>query len=280
MFYLPPSELWYLTAARLSVTFDDGRKGSGTGFFVFDIVREQYFLITARHVVDPKYSPGKMLTQAICSKLEISFQWVQNAGTSEPSIGYQTLTCLDPDFCFADGDTDVAGISFPHDYLPHRRDGNVYRPMSFSTEQIGTDEELGLRYAGEPVVFIGFPSNAPSKEIDAHKLYYPLLRQGVFAYPPVHGIPIEGQLGRNYGLLDSFAQSGFSGSPVVSIQKGWADGSWHPEEDFRPARVVGVVCGHYRSAQDKADGAHSGLSFFARASSIRDVIQQLAAKDA
>lgn len=280
MFYLPPSESWYLTVARLSVTFDDTRRGSGTGFFVFDKALEQYFLITARHVVDPKYSPSGKLTQAICAELEISFQWVKGAGTSESSIFYQTLKITDPGFCFAEGDVDVAGISFPREYLPHVKDGNVYRPMSFSTEQISSDDDLGLRYAGEPVIFIGFPGNSPTQEIDARRIYYPLLRQGVFAYPPVHGIPIEGQLGENYGLLDSFAQSGFSGAPVVSIQKGWADGSWHPKEDFRPARVVGVVCGHYRSLQDRSDGAHSGLSFFARASSVRNVIEKLVGYDA
>lgn len=112
------------------------------------------------------------------------------------------------------------------------------------------------------------------KKDGASAFHYPLLRQGVFAYPPIHGIDVVGAIGHNYGLLDSFAQSGFSGGPVISLPKGWADGSWHPKEDHRPSKVVGLICGHYRSKENRSDGVHSGLSYFARASSIEVVISE------
>lgn len=98
MFYLPPDEFWYLTVARLSVTFDDLRNGIGTGFFVCD--GKQYFLITARHVVDPTYLPPDKKRHAICTKLDISFQCAVNPGTENASFAYQTLSVRTPKFFY------------------------------------------------------------------------------------------------------------------------------------------------------------------------------------
>ena len=275
MFYLPPKEFWYLTVARLTVTFDDGKTGTGTGFFVYD--NDQYFLITARHVVDHRYLPTKTKSPRICTSLEISFQSAVNPGTPNADIGYNRLLVSEPEFFYEKNDVDVAAITFPKDFLPIRSEVTTIRPCSFALNFLATSDDLSSRYAGEPVVFVGFPDNAPVNRVGMSEFYYPLLRQGVFAFPPTHGIEVEGELGRNYGLIDSYAQSGFSGGPIIALQKGWADGSWHPIEEHSPAKVIGLVCGHYRSAQDRYDGSHAGLSFFARADSIRDVIEQMQA---
>lgn len=274
MFYLPPREFWYLTVAHLAVSFSDKKAGTGTGFFVLDVERDQYYLVTARHVVDPSYSEKGKLRQAKCDKVTIGFSGVENPGTVKARSAYKILACTDPDFCYSSDDTDVAVMAFPRGYFPLRNGDITFRPASFPLEFIASQHELMLRYAGEPALFIGFPGNSPTREFGGHTLQYPILRQAVFAYPPVHGIPIEMQLGQDYGLLDSFAQSGFSGAPVVALQKGWADGSLHPPEEHRPPRVVGVVCGHYRSREDRADGSHSGLSFFARSTAIEDALKQ------
>lgn len=273
MFFLPPEEFWYLTVARLSVTFDDRRNGVGTGFFVYD--GKNYFLVTARHVIDPKYGLKTALTQANLIKLDFSFLCAVNPGTSAASVGYQQLSVSDPDFVNECDDVDVAVMKIPDTVLPIQKDEKTIRPCSFPRNFLATDDELSLRYAGEPVVFIGFPDNSPVHSDGTTNFFYPLLRQGIFAYPPVQGIDIEGELGRNYGLIDSYAQSGFSGGPIISLQKGWADGSWHPKEQHRPPKVVGLMCGHYRSARDHADGGHAGLSFFARSPSILKTIESL-----
>lgn len=275
LFYLPPDEFWYLTAARLTASFDDCKKAVGTGFFVFD--SEQYFLVTARHVVDPKYLPPDKKRDAICNRLEISFQCAVNPGTPNATHGYQSLEVDCPVFCYESDQVDVAAIKFPKSVMPIFRDDNLIRPCSFSLSYLATDDDLATRYAGEPVVFVGYPERAPVNVVGSSEFHYPLLRQGVFAYPPVHGIDVEKQLGRNYGLLDSYAQAGFSGGPIISLQKGWADGSWHPKVDHRPPKVIGLVCGHYFSKQDDPDGRHAGLSFFARSSSIRETITRLQA---
>lgn len=272
MFYLPPREFWYLTVARLSVTFDDGKTGIGTGFFVLDV--DQYFLVTARHVVDPKYLPAAKKRDAKCNALKLAFQCAVNPGTQNAKSSYQRLKVGEPDFSYVDSDVDVAVLKFPRHVLPIHQSDDLIRPCSFPLSFLAQNDDLSLRYAGEPLVFVGFPENSPMNIVRDSEFHYPLLRQGVFAYPPIHGIYVEGELGRDYGLIDSYAQSGFSGGPIISLQKGWADGSWHPKEDHRPPKVIGLVCGHYRSAQDRADGGHAGLSFFARSTSIREAIAQ------
>ena len=180
-----------------------------------------------------------------------------------------------PDFSYEASEVDVAVIKIPRDVLPIHRGDDLIRPCSFPLSFLAESSDLSLRYAGEPLVFIGFPDNSPINLVRDSEFHYPLLRQGVFAYPPIHGIDVNGELGHDYGLIDSYAQSGFSGGPIISLQKGWADGSWHPKEDHRPPKVIGLVCGHYRSEQDRADGGHAGLSFFARSTSIRNAIEQV-----
>jgi hypothetical protein len=276
LFYLPPNEFWYLTVARLSVSFDDNKLGSGTGFFIID--EDQYFLVTARHVVDPEYLPGTKKRHAVCTNMKIAFQCAVNPGTPDARISYQILGVSEPGFLFESRDLDVAVMKIPRNVLPIRQDGQVVRPCSFPFSNLASEDDLSLRYAGEPVVFVGFPDNSPVNQVGETTFHYPLLRQGVFAFPPVHGIDVEGELGHDYGLIDSFAQSGFSGGPIVSLQKGWADGSWHPKEDYRASKVIGLVCGHYRSAQDRSDGVHAGLSFFARSPSISQAIVQAKAQ--
>lgn len=273
MFFLPPDEFWYLTVAKLKVTFDDTRSGSGTGFFLYD--GTNYFLVTARHVVDAAYHPKSAITQAKLFQMDVFFQSAVNPGTQAALVGYQGLRITEPNFEYASDDVDVAVIKIPSTVLPLHESDTTIRPCSFPIQFLAEGSDLSLRYAGEPVVFLGFPDNAPVSVIADSEFYYPILRQGVFAYPPIHGIPIEGQLGRNYGLLDSFAQSGFSGGPIISLQKGWSDGSWHSKEGYRPSKLVGLICGHYRSREDRADGVHAGLSFFARSTSILGTVKML-----
>lgn len=274
MFYLPPQEFWYLTVARLTVFSDTGKTGIGTGFFILD--ENQYYLVTARHVVDPTYLPPIKRVASACTKVQIAFQCAINSGTQNADFGHQILEVTEPEFIYENNDLDLASLKIPKDVLPMLQSGKTIRPCAFARSFLASKGDLAKRFAGEPVILLGFPDNSPFNQIGESRFHYPILRQGVFAYPPIHGISVIGELGCNYGLIDSYAQSGFSGGPIVSLQKGWADGSWHPKEDHRPPKVVGVVCGHYRSAQDRADGGHAGLSYFARSNSILELIEQQA----
>ena len=141
---------------------------------------------------------------------------------------------------------------------------------------LADESHLNLRYAGEPVLFIGFPRSSPTQEIvnieESPDVSLPILRQGVFAFPPSMGISLDNCLGRNYGLIDSFAQKGFSGSPVISLQRGYENGLLNSQDDFRPPRIVGIIGGHLRTRDEKSDGAHSGISYFVRSNSMIDAL--------
>lgn len=270
MFYLPPNPTWYLTPVRLTVRFDNGRTGTGTGFFILH--EDNYFLTTVRHIVDPTYLPGAKRRLAKCILLELSFQCVVAPGSEAFEIGYQRIEVKEPNFAFGLDDVDLAIERVGQNFFPLKRGDRDVRPVSFGTEMIAEASGLMDCYAGEPVNFFGYPEHAPKNQVKTSEFHYPLLRQGVLAYPPGCGVPIEGALGSDYGLIDSFAQSGFSGGPVVTLQKGWDDGSWHSPDDHRPPALAGAICGHYRSSNDRSDGAHAGLSYFVRSTAILDLI--------
>jgi hypothetical protein len=277
VFYLPPSELWYFAVARLTVLFDDSVEEFGTGFFVDD--GKGYSIVTARHVVDTMYRPPDKKRNAICAKISASFLLFDGPGSVEKvGIASGNLEIKFPTLIFDRDDNDCAVVRVPAQDLPLVEENTELRPYSFSKSFIATSDHLAERHAGEPVLFIGYPRNSPVHEYYAYdkafEHVYPLLRQGVLAFPTSLPVRVDGFLGKNYGVLDSFAQRGFSGAPLISLQKGWADGSWHAKELHRPPRVLGVVCGHYRSTEDRADGVHSGLSYFVRATSIHDCLEQ------
>lgn len=274
MFYLPPSELWYFAIARLTVLFDDNKEEFGTGFFFDD--GNSYFVATARHVVDCRYRPPEKRRDAICAKIRLDFLLFNSENAS---IATANIELRFPSYAVDPGENDCAVFAIPHSELPVKTPNGELRPYAFSLEFLADESHLASRHAGEPILFIGYPRNSPVKEYHAYDKsfthVYPLLRQGVLAFPTTMPVHVNGFLGSNYGVLDSFAQSGFSGAPVISLQKGWSDGSWHPVEHFRPARVLGVVCGHYRSSDERADGVHSGLSYFVRSTSIHKCLALL-----
>lgn len=242
-------------------------------FFVLS--DDQYFLVTARHVIDPKYRPEPIRREATCTEVRMFFYVAANPGTEKAEVRYKNLRATDPDWTFCDADLDLATMDIPPDELPFTFDnGDIIRPISFPASMIASEEILQTRIAGEPIVFYGFPRYSPNKILENGEFHYPILRQGVFAFPPTHGITIECTLGTDYGLIDSFAQSGFSGGPIVSLQKGWSDGTMHPIDQYKPAKLVGLMCGHYRHSEDRSDGAHSGLSYFARSSAIARTIEK------
>lgn len=272
MLFLPPRRLWYYSVVHLTAIFDDTKVGSGTGFLVEN--NNSYNLVTARHVVDPTYLPPPEKRPATCIRVELVFRCQRDLEDGGAQFGYQLCSIDGPEFRLESGDLDVASLPIAAEPLFTRDNEGLTRPCSIPLSALADCDDLSKKFAGEPVAFVGFPENSPVVELEERVLKDPLLRQGIFAYPPTTGIRIEGELGRNYGLIDSFAQSGFSGAPLFSQQFGWPDSPIHSPELHKPPKVVGLVCGHYRSRDDRANGVHAGLSFFARSNSIRDLIAQ------
>ena len=59
---------------------------------------------------------------------------------------------------------------------------------------------------------------------------------------------------------------------VTSVDVMNAEGSGVVFSAYRPKKLVGMICGHFRSASDRANGAHSGLSYIYRAANMLDFI--------
>jgi hypothetical protein len=140
-------------------------------------------------------------------------------------------------------------------------------PHVINSIELASDKKLINYQAGVPVYFVGYPSHTPSKigylhpEIDV-PVKYPLLRQGIFSTPPILNFDVEGAIGGpRYSWLDSFAVSGFSGSPIFVPQFGWSTDEHGREFSGVNNRrmLVGMVCG---DQEIKEERAHTGLSYF------------------
>ncbi len=278
-FYLPPTDGWYFTVAKILPQFSDRLTGgSGTGFFLLH--KNKYYLVTARHVLDPKYRPqNEKWRDTTCQSFEFEYSLILNPGTENIGFAAAKSKVVEPNILFGGDDNDLAIVEIPQEELPVIDSTGIHRPMSFASSMVATRKELSERHAGESICFIGFPENSPIIEYQGENegiiATYPLFRQGVLAYPLSSSVKVPGYLGKNYGILDAYANSGFSGAPIISLQRGWPDGVLTAPDDFRPARVVGVVCGHYQSSSDRVGGKHSGMSYFVRSDSIWSLLDQI-----
>ncbi len=273
LFLTPPDEFWYHCVTKITVQFSDGKSEMGSGFLVG--LNDQYYLVTARHVVDTWYRPEKKRRQTQIQDIEIAFGLMTNTGTDDAGYARGTSKSAEPLVQYSDTETDVAVIKWPKSELPILKGSNTHRPFSFATSILADSEFLARIPAGATVVFIGYPANNPKwgfvendKELEFD---FPFLRSGITAFPLSAKLRISGFLGRNYGVIDSYAQKGFSGSPLILQAVGFFGGGADPAGAW-PARVIGVVCGHYSGPNDDTDGKHSGMSYFVRSDDILECL--------
>jgi hypothetical protein len=275
LFFLAPREEWYYCVARIIAHFDDNENSVGTGFFVRS--DERFFIVTSRHTVDPKYRPIKEKRDAQCVSVTLEYSSFSGTALRSADHKYQQVRIQKPIIVHDRSENDCSAIVVPVDTLSFKYDGWRFWPAYFLTDMLADENHLELRYPGEPIVFIGFPRSSQRIEKEAADAPFeptlPVLRQGVLALPTRKGINIDGYIGFNYGLLDSFAQSGFSGSPVIAIQRSFAESPFNDASEYRPPRILGIVAGHVRSNEDRNDGVHSGISCFVRASTISKIIE-------
>jgi hypothetical protein len=260
MSILHPS--WLPSATQIQVWNDREWLPRGTGIVIRD-ENGQHFLATARHVVDEQYAKGPC-ERAPYEQLRILNPSFISFGSSQDFVEWDANWSFDPD------ENDLAVTSMPDS------DSGFYRAIS--TENILNKKQLEALLIGHPLIMSGFPG------LGGIANSAPLLvtRQGVLATFPKREIEIENALGRNYFLMDSFAQSGFSGAPLFSFERpefsipspirfggGIINGEKISEssEPQRytyqriPAGLAGIICGHFRSALDRSDGGHAGLSY-------------------
>lgn len=236
-------------------------------------VGDDYWLVTCRHVVDPTYRPMNQgrrnanLLRVVLTGFGLKKQDEQR---------YHTRYVANFDvgeLNFGSDDNDLAAILVPKDRFPIVEGKTSTLPRDVDVDLLADLEYLQKLYPGEQVAFSGYPSNSPVSEeqVGTGQLIHfrdPLYRQGVLARHAVLEHSVDGALGSGYCLVDAFAQSGFSGAPLIALQKALPPGAIK-FADFRPMAVIGLICGHYRSGGDRSDGIHAGLSYFVSSRHIR-----------
>lgn len=266
--------MWLSSAVQIEVWKSNEWCCRGSGV----LIRSEggHYLVTARHVVDERFVKGP--------KGRAPFAKIRILNPVFVSFGVGGLEFIEwtADWKFDADENDLAATRMPE------VDSGFYRAIS--AETILDNEQLNSLQIGHPLIMSGFPAMGGIQDEK------PLLvgRQGVLSSHPLREISIKDTLGRNYFLLDSFAQSGFSGAPLFAFERPEfsisspisfgaikingetvSEGS-EPTRFTYPriqAGLAGIVCGHFRSALDRHDGGHAGLSYCVPAHRITNLIK-------
>jgi len=281
-FYTALKRETYYSVVEIRPKFDDGSSGGwGTGFNVN--IDGKYFVLTARHVIDPRYRPRDQgWRDTSCVGIEICFHALPGRyeGCDRPIMN--AMASFNVSLCIHDeDDCDASAIRIPDNVFTDV-DGNMVEPFVYLPQFVADSDYFYQCNAGESVGFIGFPDNSPVIEWQGSggvkvQQKQPLYRQGVLAAPLIFSTRIDGAVGSDYAILDAYAQGGYSGSPVFALQRGMPPGQI-TFSDFRGPKIIGLICGHYRSGADRANGVHSGLSYFVRSTTLLKLLGQLRGK--
>lgn len=266
--------MWLSSAVQIEVWKSNEwcRRGSGI------LIRSEngHYLVTARHVVDEQFVEGPkgrapFVNIRILNPVFISF-----------GVGGQEFVEWTAEWKFDADENDLAVTQMPEP------DSGFYRAIS--ADAILNKEQLSSLQIGHPLIMSGFPALGGIHD----ETPFMVGRQGVMSSHPLREIPIQGTLGRNYFLLDSFAQSGFSGAPLFAFERtefsiaspisigaikinGETVSEGSEPQSFTYPRVhaglAGIVCGHFRSPRDRQDGGHAGLSYCVAAHRITSLIE-------
>jgi hypothetical protein len=178
-----------------------------------------------------------------------------------------------PELIFDDDESDVVVIKV----WPHGIPVPAGLPIPVAEGSFATKEMLGTIIPGEQLAMIGYPSGAPKvKQTGVFDEVPAIYRAGVLASLIEKPIEVPNALGYDYGLMDSFAKSGFSGAPIYVLPRSeiaMEGGAKFPAQE---GLLIGLVAGHYRSHDDNSDGRHAGLSYFTLSSRILATLRRAA----
>jgi hypothetical protein len=157
-------------------------------------------------------------------------------------------------------------VAVVFDIQSRNLDGTEYRAWEYCFEysDIATEEELQNELLPFDVLaFPGFPDGFDKLGLRA------IIRKGTVACDPRFRYSFESEERGDIILFEGFSFGGSSGSPVIAIPKvPPVNLDPNPANRFRRMLVVGVNAGHLTAPT----GDHAGLSYFARSSVIRRII--------
>ena len=137
--------------------------------------------------------------------------------------------------------------------------------------------------------FVGFAGSNGQPWWD-QKWNLPIARLATLASPPSMPFTNPAIKSGNVGLVSGLSFRGSSGSPLFVHEKGMRLRRFflmlrpdlrgyqgpspldHADSSYRPSMLIGIMSGHFWDGKEPEMFRHSGLSYYTRASAIREVL--------
>ena len=238
----------------------DTKECRGTGFFIEK--DGHVILVTNRHMVEPWYgNPGLVGYSVQAFEIE-SYQDYADIGN--PQLINAGRIQNYNEFVFDNNPlNDVACLA-----NIKLESGDMTIHAHIREELVADDHWINEKLSVcDTIAYPGFP-----KWYDRRN-NTPIFRMGTIAsdprldYSSAHNAPKASLI-----AYEGFSSGGSSGSPVFAIQKGFpvGDGITTPEGFYREVKLIGINAGHFTSQE-----GHSGISYFYKASVIKDIIDRI-----
>jgi hypothetical protein len=270
--FTPPNEnlIWAVHRFRSSFRDDLGntRVGVGTGFWISDLRGGRHF-VTNKHNVDAALMIGESTFKLECAEIELRKFQPDAALPERRYFQVQNLGCLR-----SSAAADCAVFTAPT-LVAHSPEYPVPDLTKFKDIATEADFAQNVVKVMEPAIFIGFPGAKGHSWSDS-TWGLPIAREcSVASWPGIAfthpDIPTQDTV-----LLSGLSFSGSSGSPVFVQNRGIRPGGDIEDSSWRPAKLVGIMSGHFRENVPEAPMfAHTGLSYLTRSTSIIQLFQQV-----
>lgn len=261
-----------LAVSRIIVDFRDGIGNlitiSGTGFWI-QTARDSYF-VTNRHNVDPSLKLG-LQTQYRTEKVQLQLRTQKTPGTWLPETFFVSVGNLESCVrCHPDADAAVLkNPSLPTEHM-------VASHSTFTLDELASEQFfVESVHPMDVASFIGFPEKSGRQWWDQRWDIGIARTVNLASYP---SIPFSNDSIRTSDvvLVSGLSFSGSSGSPVISHQKGIKGinlGNALSGGIYIEPKVLGIMSGHWWNEEPQEEMfIHSGLSYFTRATSIRELL--------
>lgn len=253
----------FLAVTRITATFDkDGTPATeaGTAFWMVGPKGNRY-LVTNRHVLDRKL--GRNLDGFRLNAIEVDVRRRELPVGPEWAYCSVAIEDVSPKCVRMHPTADCAVIVDPP-LAPFSEDFEL-PPRMFTTHDMPDESAFESMSAGSSAFFLGFASG-PNKPgggsvgwWDTYR-YLPVLRVADIASPPGWSFKNKEIATDDVVLVAGMSFGGASGSPVFT-----ASSASFP-------RVLGIMSGHLEGEPATFPPAHSGLSYFTRATAIAHLI--------
>ncbi len=265
--YHPICRAWLTSVHALEVTFESSignctREVKGSGFW-FGTKHVSQFA-TNRHLIDYEYKTGEPRREYEVSRMKI-WSW-KHAGPPQ-AIDIEQCSILVP----KSDQFDVAVIQVQQ-FAPTAGHGRMGASVGESYLADKAFESDHLEW-GDQVTFASFQA------WHDRRLRKPIVRNGILASDPASEFTSDKIDRTRIHLLEAMSFAGSSGCPVFANARGVrVDDVTLSGGNFRPAKVIGIMAGHFRAsessqaASDSSTLLHSGLSYCHKASVISDLI--------